>query len=95
MNYQEALDIINERFDYMNEELHPKKHYQKPQFSLDTLQELIDKATPKKVIHMAIDDKEADYYYCPNCKADVYMDNSYNYCKNCGQALDWSEENGK
>ena len=40
--YQEALYVVNERFDYMNEELHPNKHYQKPQFSLDTLQELID-----------------------------------------------------
>ena len=40
--YQEALNIVNERFDYMNEELHPNKHYQKPQFSLDTLQQLID-----------------------------------------------------
>lgn len=30
---------------------------------------------------------------CPMCGA-VFMDKSTNYCGNCGQALDWGEDNG-
>jgi len=26
---------------------------------------------------------------CPNCRA-YFLDKSTNYCRNCGQALDWS-----
>ena len=61
------------------------------------LQELVDKATPKKVI---IEKEEHDgthydepytetHLICPTCKSDE----CYNkYCPICGQALDWSEE---
>ncbi|MBQ0112062.1 MAG: hypothetical protein KBT03_02935 [Bacteroidales bacterium] len=53
--FQEALYIVNERFDYMNEELHPNKHYQKPQFSLDTLQQAIDDLEVyKKALRIAV-----------------------------------------
>lgn len=45
------------------------------------------------VCGVVIDD---DIYYelhCPICNELVGIDdNCYNYCKNCGQALDWSDE---
>lgn len=33
-------------------------------------------------------------YYCPNCNYD-FEEDRFNYCPECGQAIDWSEvENG-
>jgi len=47
--------------------------------------ELKEKATPKKPTKSV----------CPNCDSwDIYseeFDNKYNFCPNCGQAIDWSE----
>lgn len=31
---------------------------------------------------------------CPTCGV-IFVDRSTNYCGNCGQKLDWSEENDK
>lgn len=48
--------------------------------------EALEKQTPKKPVWQA-------YNCCPMCKAQVfYILRNYNYCPNCGQALDWSEE---
>jgi hypothetical protein len=73
----------------------------------DILQELIDKETPKKPIKKVLIDPY-DYdeqgvfknkiFQCPNCKntlVDEYECIDYsgqNYCSNCGQRLDWSDE---
>ena len=57
---------------------------------LNTLQELVDKATPKKV-----EKNIEDVSYCPNCKvvvANKNIINDLNYCHYCGQAVDWSDE---
>lgn len=64
--------------------------------AIKTLQKLVDKATPKKVF---ICDNDCS---CPNCttslvdvRKDAYKQFINKYCTYCGQALDWSEENGK
>lgn len=49
----------------------------------DILQELIERATPKKLNSIDV------YVKCPNCSNDEIRDID-NYCPNCGQALDWS-----
>ena len=54
-----------------------------------TLQELVDKATPKKPYR-------AEWgYRCPTCNGyevyDYEYDNTFEYCSNCGQKLDRSE----
>jgi hypothetical protein len=66
---------------------------------LDVLKELVDKAVPKK------SDYEADGYdengeliydtwICPNCDKKYEVDyDEYDHCPNCGQAIDWSDEN--
>lgn len=34
-----------------------------------------------------------DTAYCPNCRQDYEVDyDTPKYCKNCGQALDWSDD---
>ena len=56
------------------------------------MQELVDKATPKKVKEI---DRSVGYFACPNCKQSIawYCVNAQSkYCVKCGQALDWSEE---
>ena len=61
--------------------------------------ESLGKQIPKKVEeYIEKTDKYSSYYYlgfeCPSCKGSV-VGQPYrpNYCKHCGQALDWSEEN--
>lgn len=58
----------------------------------ENLQELVDKATPKKI---------KDYNgvpICPVCNSVNYIHNEggveskNKFCSNCGQALDWSEK---
>lgn len=84
--YQKALDSICNRC-FTDE---PKK----------VLQELVDKETPKKLKSKT--DKDGRLLWvCPNCE-DVYMKfwsdvetiTCRKYCDECGQKLDWSEENG-
>lgn len=56
--------------------------------------ECIEKQIPKNPTK-----DEYGYYVCSFCGADDYalmhdsiIANKYNFCHNCGQALDWSEE---
>ncbi|MCR0269756.1 hypothetical protein MKC46_17600 [[Clostridium] innocuum] len=65
---------------------------------IDTVQELIDKETPKKVREATKEDyEESGYQYCcPVCgkmvgtkvEGGVEQDD---YCCSCGQRLDWSD----
>ena len=82
--YQESLDRIDQYRVNKNLKIDIK--------DILTLQELVDKQTPKKVIN-----KHKEYVFpkkyrlsglCSNCKNHV---NESKYCHNCGQALDWSE----
>lgn len=59
--------------------------------------ELIDKATPRKVIKLKLEPSTneeyetwPDYEYrCPRCDCEVYEE----YCGNCGQrVINWSED---
>lgn len=62
------------------------------------LQELVDRATPKKPIKKKFNEAKpwdcADYFVernaCPTCK--IKMINKSDFCPYCGQAIDWSNE---
>lgn len=92
--YQEALDrLSNDDYDF------PHDFYEEDKVSamerdIDTLQKLIDKATPKKPIERHYEDEGEPEYIkvcCPaGCK--VQVGNYYNFCPECGQALDWSSK---
>ena len=64
---------------------------------VDTLQELVNKETPKNPI---IQGCQVTIHYCPNCKKELIVTNDgiviyktkTNYCDECGQKLDWSDE---
>ena len=47
--------------------------------------EALEKQIPKKL-------KDDGWLYCPICGLDVLMDR-FDYCPDCGQALDWSDTN--
>jgi hypothetical protein len=61
------------------------------------LQELVDKATPKKPINQST--PVVRQGYCPNCKGELRKLGGRNevvlegqlYCASCGQALDWGK----
>ena len=81
-----ALDDDDERFKELLE-------------ALGILNELVDKATPKRLdsLYYKIR-KEYDEYYvrgrCLTCGNEftVSKENRPNYCSNCGQKLDWGED---
>lgn len=84
--YQKALDSICNRCFGDG----PKK----------VLQELVDKATPKKVLGKWKPDYDPklyypDSYHCPSCSRQLRRDRSYKYCPRCGQKLDWSDKDGE
>jgi len=107
--YQEVLNSIDEKttetIDYC---LGPAAILRYCGDEVDILQELVDKATPKKPIKNKLGkisflDKlfgiEATYT-CPNCRNALlkhYMNERQEtrYCWDCGQALDWRVEDGK
>jgi len=63
--------------------------------SPEEIHEFIEKQIPKKVIH----DKGQNVYNCPTCKEYIKEDEYFgypigedeNYCKICGQKLDWNK----
>lgn len=60
-------------------------------FHLDNIEELVDKATPKKPIIIP-NNMNLLAYRCPVCVKKTYTSFRRNYCSECGQALDWSED---
>ena len=63
------------------------------------LQELVDKATPKKIRYENAPKPSMAYMYsCPNCgrMLGVNCKPTYiNYCDECGTKLDWSDSDEK
>ena len=88
--YQEALTTIKQYiWEASKETLNPNELEE-----IEVLQELIDKATPNKPIERHYEDEGEPEYIkvcCPaGCK--VQVGNYYNFCPECGQALDWSSK---
>lgn len=73
---------------------------------LCSIQELVDKATPKKPVRVCCEpeeewDNEEEFYNCPNCGEPLPYNFDYDYpiknkcCLECQQVLDWSDENDR
>ena len=80
--YQEALNkLYNDACGY---------EYQKSSIKeKELLQELVDKATPKKPLNMIITQYGLSIGDCPICKGTVVQGNG---CAKCLQAIDWSND---
>lgn len=80
--YQEALDNVmkdNPKAKLTISDIHK---------DIRLLLELVLKETPMKIVC-----KKSFGLYRPHCpKCDKVIYNMYDYCFNCGQKLDWSDE---
>jgi hypothetical protein len=95
--YQEALGFLKESVceNYFRKQVQTHEGRVTIFKSSEYLQELVDKATPKKpeiTIHNG---------FCPNCHQAFGLERTkeamlrprwFSFCPYCGQALDWSEE---
>lgn len=97
--YQQALNTLREK-GYTNHFQPITLEYQYPN-EFKILQELVDKATPKKLKSKT--DKDGRLLWvCPTC-GDVYMKfwsdvetiQCRKHCDECGQAFDWSDKDDK
>ena len=98
--YQEALKYLTEEAysNYFRKYVQTSKEKVNLFKSSKYLQELVDKATPKKPINQSTPIVRQGY--CPNCKGELRKLGSRNevvlegqlYCSSCGQALDWSTD---
>ena len=94
--YQEALNRLccnTDYNDYSNQTINEVSE------DIVTLQQLIDKETPKKTIKLPYkdiygnkigDSKTHFFNACPNCKGNVGI--QAEYCRHCGQKLEWDED---
>ena len=100
--YQEALDYLAVSLQMFDETVDDKTYRDeldaKREIARKALQELVDKATPKKPINQSTPIVRQGN--CPNCKGELRKLGGRNevvikgqlYCCSCGQALDWSEK---
>lgn len=84
--YQEALDELERAYRNvtLDDDLTNDKR--------DTLQELVDKETPMKPIHLG-----GNKYSCKNCSMAFELNSKVRfvnnqYCDVCGQKIDWSND---
>ena len=95
---QQALDELR---DLIHSELDGTRMLDEYLKHCDTLQELVDKATPKKVVpqwHKGYDPKlyYPKSFHCPSCGRKLRIDQFYKWCPDCNQALEkWSDEDDK
>ena len=82
--YTEALSSI---YFTMHSRVKPKTLGHCEDKNLELLEELVERATPKKPIQ-----KAARRIICPNCERSIAREVSPRYYCICGQRLDWSEE---
>lgn len=89
MTIQRALEIIKNEIPYESGVINE---------ALNMVENAVGKQIPKKPLK-----QECDFFdfnlVCPECKnriVNVWNKREYkpNYCHYCGQALDWSENNG-
>jgi len=78
--YQEAYGSIINSIDDSDVVLLDK--------SLDAIHELIDRATPKKPLHLHA---LKQFGVCPACNASVSTRHHSGFCGKCGNALDWGD----
>lgn len=59
------------------------------------IKQALEKQTPEKpIVYKMYDTGKVVGYVCPKCKCDEIYSGiyRYDYCRDCGQAIDWSEE---
>jgi len=70
-----------------------KKNFSSTKWAISMIKELVEQATPKKVLN--IEEFGAFDFYemigkCPKCHKALNKHHHHKNCGGCGQALDWS-----
>ena len=88
--HQEALDRLH-IFSYFGDDGADSFHHKQHDEDIETLQELVDKSTPKKPLEIIFNNFGMGERIgrCPNCK--ILVNQFQTHCK-CDQKLDWNEE---
>lgn len=90
--YQKALDTLKKTIFNLAPK-HKKKVYELI-YETNCLQELVDRATPKKPKITMIDKEYGSYQCdCPICGRFLSVNCKWDdtkFCPECGQAIDWS-----
>ncbi len=90
------LHVYNEQDNIIEE--HQPTIYDFYHDEIFVLKELVEKATPKKPLD--VQEPVLKWGLCPNCKGELNMFHgrpnrvllNEKYCRDCGQAIDWSDE---
>ena|SRR5690554_3531098 len=66
---------------------------------VEIIKELVERDTPKKPLLVEISAENIHHYDCSSCNTNINIGDSIGYnkvfnrfCKECGQRLDWKEE---
>ena len=84
MTLEEAIDFILNKIQ-IDVRFCSDEDIEKTEAALKLAISALEKQIPKKL-------KDDGWLYCPICGRDVLLDR-FDYCPDCGQALDWSEDN--
>ena len=87
MKSKEAILEIERLLQTMEQDL---RSYEPAKEALLMAMDSLEKQVPEKITEI-----HCDEYYCPICGAENLCDQyqvTDKFCPNCGQALDWSEE---
>lgn len=89
------MNEIIERLKRLSKSLKEMKcidHIEQLDKDIDEIEKIFDKATPKKAKPMYLP-LVSTPYRCPYCGTLVRSEiEKFNYCHNCGQAIDWINE---
>lgn len=98
--YKRALNKIGDTLTYymVRKDLNQLPSGNEIFDSMTTLRELVDKETPKKPLDVCT--PVVKWGLCPVCKGELNklggkpnrVFSNQKYCPDCGQALDWSED---
>lgn len=99
MNYQEVIELLNElllkgNFTDQYGDMDDSSPYE---VAVDIAVKAIEKQIKKTVLKDNIGTSTSYIGSCPICNCYAGVNNvreyTYHYCSDCGQALDWSDEN--
>lgn len=82
MTYKQLLSSWMDRIPKVNKPLKGTEW--------DMVREALEKQIPMKPILVHETDCSVRHYLCPVC--DEWVSEGANYCYECGQAIDWSDE---
>lgn len=91
MTYKEAKDIL--RVAAAEVEWNCPLDYTE---AFQKAEEALDKQIPQRPINLsnATLDAYCAIFRCPRCKGRLKIKSKGAYCDKCGQAIDWSDDNG-